>query len=123
LLVLEGLPGYAAGIAAGALVSLVIRFVYLSRLFPAIDLVNHVLGAIAPTVLAAGTVLLARATLPSGGGVSRTLAELLAYVAIALAASWATERVLLREAFGYLRRAAHPAATAGSSSSPGAGPS
>jgi hypothetical protein len=112
LLFLEGLPGYAAGIAAAALVSLGTRFVYLTRLFPALDLANHVLGAIAPTVLAAGTVLLARATLPSGGGVPRTFAELLAYVAIALAASWATERVLLKEAFGYLRRAARPATAA-----------
>jgi O-antigen/teichoic acid export membrane protein len=109
LLLLEGLSGYAAGIAAGALVSLVVRFVYLTRLFPALGLVNHVVGAIAPTVLAAGTVLLARATLPSGGGVPRTFAELLAFVAIALAASWATERALLREAVGYLRRAARPA--------------
>jgi O-antigen/teichoic acid export membrane protein len=112
LLLLDGLPGYAAGIAAGALVSLGVRFVYLTRLFPALDLVNHVLGAIAPAVLAAGTVLLARATLPSGGGLPRTCAELLAYVAIALAASWATERVLLKEAFGYLRRAARPATAA-----------
>jgi O-antigen/teichoic acid export membrane protein len=109
LLFVEGLSGYAAGLAAGALVSLAVRFVYLTRLFPALALVNHVLGAIAPTVFASGAVLLARATLPSGGGVTRTLAELLAYAAIALAASWATERVLLKEAFGYLRRAARPA--------------
>jgi O-antigen/teichoic acid export membrane protein len=112
LLFLEGLPGYAVGIAAAALVSLGTRFFYLTRLFPALDLVNHVLGAIAPTVLAAATVLFARATLPSGGGVPRTCAELLAYVAIALAASWVTERVLLKEAFGYLRRAARPATAA-----------
>jgi O-antigen/teichoic acid export membrane protein len=112
LLFLEGLSGYAAGIAAGCLVSLGVRFVYLTRLFPALALVNHVLGAIAPTVLATGVVLLARATLPSGGGVARTVAELLAYASIALVASWMTERVLLREAFGYLRRAARPATAA-----------
>lgn len=112
LLFLEGLSGYAAGIAAGAVVALGVRFVYLTRLFPALDLVNHVLGAIAPTVLATVTVLLARATLPSGGGAPRTFAELLVYAVIALAASWATERVLLREAFGYLRRAARPAQAA-----------
>lgn len=118
LLLLEGLPGYAAGIAAGTLVALGVRLVYLTRLFPALDLVNHVLGAITPTVLAAGTVLLGRATLPSGGGVLRTVAELLAYIAVALATTWATERVLLKEAFGYLRRAVGPAAAARSSSRP-----
>jgi O-antigen/teichoic acid export membrane protein len=119
LLLLYGLPGYAVGIAAGTLVSLGVRFFYLTRLFPALDLVNHVLGAIVPTVLAAGTVLLGRATLPSGGGALRTATEILAYVAIALVASWATERVLLREAIGYLRRAASPATAAGASGSAG----
>jgi O-antigen/teichoic acid export membrane protein len=112
LLLLEGLSGYAVGILAGTLVALGVRLVYLTRLFPALDLVNHVLGAIIPTVLAAGAVLLGRATLPSGGGALRTVAELLAYAAIALAATWATERVLLKEAFGYLRRAARPATAA-----------
>jgi hypothetical protein len=104
------------GIAAGTLLG--VRLVYLTRLFPALDLVNHVLGAITPTVLAAGTVLLGRATFPSGGGVLRTVTELLAYAAIALAITWATERVLLKEAFGYLRRAVDPAATVASSSRP-----
>lgn len=112
LLLLEGLPGYAIGIGAGTLVALAVRIVYLTRLFPALDLVNHVLGAITPTVLSAGTVLLGRAKLPSGGGALRTVVELLAYAAIVLATTWATERVLLKEAFGYLRRAARPATAA-----------
>jgi O-antigen/teichoic acid export membrane protein len=109
LLLLEGLAGYAAGIGAGTLVALVVRLVYLTRLFPALDLVRHVMGAIIPTVLAASVILLGRATLPFGGGALRTGAELLAYAAIALVATWATERALMKEAFGYLRRAARPA--------------
>jgi O-antigen/teichoic acid export membrane protein len=112
LLISEGLSGYALGIGAGTVVALGVRFVYLTRLFPAFDVINHALGAIAPTVLAACVVLVARATLPSGGGALRTVAELLAYAAIALATTWATERVLLKEAFGYLRRAARPATAA-----------
>lgn len=108
LLLLDGLPGYAAGIGAGTLVSLGIRFVYLTRLFPALDVVNHVLGAIAPTAVAAGAVLLGRAMLPPGGSVVRTLTEVLAYVAVVVGTTWATQRVLLREAIGYLRRAARP---------------
>ncbi len=112
LLLLEGLSGYAYGIGAGTVVALGVRFVYLTRLFPALNVLNHVLGAITPTIFAAGAVLLARATLPSGGGALRTGAELSAYAAIALAATWTTERVLLKEAFGYLRRAARPATAA-----------
>ncbi len=109
LVLLHGLSGYAMGIAAGTLVALGVRLVYLTRLFPALDLVNHVLGAIAPTAVAAGAVLVSRATLPSGGGAIRTTAELLAYLAIALVTTWGTERDLLKEAVGYLRRAASPA--------------
>jgi len=112
LLLLDGLPGYAAGIGAGTLVSLGVRFVYLTRLFPALDVVNHVLGAVAPTAVAAGTVLLGRAMLPPGGSVLRTLTEILAYVAVAVGTTWATQRVLLREAIGYLHRAARPATAA-----------
>ena len=111
LLLSEGLSGYAVGILAGTLVALGVRLVYLTRLFPALNLVNHVLGAVIPTILAAGAVLLGRATLPSGGGATHWCGAL-GYAAIALAATWATERVLLKEAFGYLRRAARPATPA-----------
>ena len=75
-------------------------------------MVNHVLGAVAPTAVAAGTVLLGRAMLPPGGSVLRTLTEILAYVAVAVGTTWATQRVLLREAIGYLHRAARPATAA-----------
>jgi hypothetical protein len=112
MLLLYGLPGYGAGIGAGTLVALVVRFVYLTRLFPTFDLISHVLGAIAPTVLAASAVLLGRVTLPPGSGVPRTITELVAYAGIALGATWVTERTLLKEAFGYLRRVARPAAAA-----------
>jgi O-antigen/teichoic acid export membrane protein len=112
LLVSQGLSGYALGIGAGTLVALGVRFFYLVRLFPALNLVNHVLGAITPTLLAGSAVLLGRATLPAGGGALRVGAELITFALIALAATWATERVLLREAFGYLRRAARPATAA-----------
>jgi hypothetical protein len=59
--------------------------------------------------LAAAVVLLARATLAAGDGAGRTAAEVATYLAIVVVATLATERVLLREAVGYLRRAARPA--------------
>lgn len=108
LLILEGLSGYAIGIAAGTLVALVVRFVYLARLFPAFRLVNHVIGAIVPTFLAAAVILLARATLPGHGG-GRAAAEVATYAVIVVIATLATERALLKEAIGYLRRAVRPA--------------
>ena len=112
LLISEGLSGYALGIGAGTLVALGVRFYYLIRLFPALNVVNHIFGAVTPSILAAFTILVSRAALPSGGGALRVGAELLAFAVIAMAATWATERVLLKEAFGYLRRAASPAAAA-----------
>lgn len=109
LLILEGLAGYAAGLAAGTLVGLVVRFVYLSRLFPAFRLVNHVIGAVVPTLFAAAVILLSRATLPSSHGGGRTAAEVATYVVIVAVTTLATERALLKEAIGYLRRAVRPA--------------
>jgi O-antigen/teichoic acid export membrane protein len=108
LLVLYGLSGYAAGLAAGTLVSLVVRFLYLARLFPTFRLVNHVVGAVVPTFIAAVVVLLARATVPGHGG-GRALAEASIYLLIVVVTTLATERALLKEAIGYLRRAVRPA--------------
>ena len=105
LLLLEGLTGYAFGVAAGTLVGLIVRFVYLSRLFPAFRLVSHVIGAIVPTFLAAAAILLARVALPGGG---HTAAEVATYLVIVVVATLATERTLLKEAIGYLRRAVRP---------------
>jgi O-antigen/teichoic acid export membrane protein len=111
-LIREGLPGYAAGLAAGTLVALVVRFVYLTRLFPAFRLVSHVVGAILPTFFAAAVILLARVTLPAGHHGERTVAEVSTYIAIVVAITLVTERALLKEAIGYLRRVVRPATAA-----------
>lgn len=108
VLIMEGLSGYAVGIAAGTLVGLLVRFFYLTRLFPAFRLVNHVVGALVPTVLATAAVLLTRAATSSDSGAGRTAAEVAVYLAIVMVATLATERTLLKEAVGYLRRAARP---------------
>ena len=49
LLIEHGLSGLAIGLAAGTVTSLVIRVAYLTKLFPALDMVGHVARAIAPT--------------------------------------------------------------------------
>jgi O-antigen/teichoic acid export membrane protein len=115
LLLLDGLPGYALGIAAGTVTGLVVRMAYLTKLFPTFGLLNHVAGAIAPTLLAAAAVLAGRLLAPGGEGTVRSLVELAGFTLIVVLATWATERVLLREAIGYLRAAANRAPAASGS--------
>jgi O-antigen/teichoic acid export membrane protein len=103
LLLLDGLVGFAIGIGAGTLASLAVRLTYLARLFPAAGLARHVASGIAPTLPAAGVVLLSRAAV-AGGSTGRLFAEAVLYAALVAAASWTLQRPLLREAVGYLRR-------------------
>jgi O-antigen/teichoic acid export membrane protein len=104
-LLLDGLPGFAIGIAAGTLAGLVVRLRHLTRVFPAVDLGRHVSAGIAPTAPAAAAVLVSRAAVP-GGSTQRMVAEAVVYVGLVAAASWGLQRPLLREAAGYLRRRA-----------------
>jgi O-antigen/teichoic acid export membrane protein len=105
LLLAEGLPGLAVGIAAGTLTGLVIRLAYLVKLFPALDLLRHVSRAVAPTAVAALPILAGRLLFGYSNphSATRALAELAVYAALAVAATWVAERALLREAFSYLR--------------------
>jgi hypothetical protein len=93
-------------------VTLVGRAVYLVRLFPGFPLARHALRAVAPTVPAAGAVLLARAVEGSGRSAGLAVAELLLYLAITTVATALLERPLLREVAGYLRRGSASAAQA-----------
>jgi O-antigen/teichoic acid export membrane protein len=111
LLLRDGLPGYALGIAAATLTSLVVRMVYLTRLFPALGMVKHVAGVVAPTALGAGAVVIGRALIHGGESV-RPAVEIAAYAIIVAVTTWTTERALLRESVGYLRRAAQRTAVA-----------
>jgi O-antigen/teichoic acid export membrane protein len=106
LLIEDGLSGLAIGIGAGTATSLVIRVVYLTRLFPALDMVGHVARGVVPTVLAAAPIVVERLALGYGNPSSpaRAVAELTAYLVVAAALSWRAEGALLRESLGYLRR-------------------
>lgn len=111
LLLEEGLRGYAVGMGIATLVVLVVRLRYLSRLFPAYDMLGHVARAVAPTALAAGIVLLARA-LGAPDTPSWAAAEVVAFGVTVVAATALAERALVREFVGYLRRNPEPAAAA-----------
>jgi O-antigen/teichoic acid export membrane protein len=106
LLIEHGLSGLAIGIGAGTVTSLVIRVVYLTKLFPALDMVGHVARAVAPTALAAAPIVVERVAFGYGNPSSpaRAVIELTAYVVVAAALTWRVEGTLLREAVGYLRR-------------------
>jgi O-antigen/teichoic acid export membrane protein len=103
LLLAWGLDGYAAGLVIAALVQLAVRGWFLSRLFEGFDILRHAVRAAAPTIPAVGIVLGARAVEPFHRTAGVALGEALVYVAVTVAATWALERPLLREALGYVR--------------------
>ena len=106
LLALDGLPGFAIGMAIVTAAGIAVRTYYLERLFRGYRALAHLVRAVAPTVPAAGAVLALRAleTGPRSG--AQAAWELAVYLAVTALATWALERRLLREAAGYLRRAA-----------------
>jgi O-antigen/teichoic acid export membrane protein len=110
LLVLEGLDGFAWGMGAMTLVSLVVRGVYLKRLFGDLRLARHALRAIAPTVPAAAAILAERAATTGARTGTTALVEVVGYVLITVAATALLEAPLLREVAGYLRGRGGPAA-------------
>jgi O-antigen/teichoic acid export membrane protein len=106
LLLADGLTGLAIGIGVGALVSLLGRAWYLSRLFEGFRIVSHAARSVLPTLPAAALVLILRALLRHGESGPATLAELIAFGLVTAAATWRLERPLLREAIGYVIRPA-----------------
>ena len=106
LMLTVGVMGYAIGMASATLAQLVLRGYFLRRLFPGFNLLRHALRSLAPIAPAVGLVLLVR--LAEDGG-ARTLGvaigELAVYLLVVVAATYAFERPLIREAVGYLRRA------------------
>jgi len=104
LLALEGLDGFAAGIGAMTLVSLVVRGAFLRRLFPGLPLVRNTARALAPTMAGAAAVLGARLLWDADRELGRAVGELAGYLAVVIGVTLALERGLLREVLGYLSR-------------------
>ncbi len=100
----DGLDGFAFGIAAMTVVGLAARFYYLVKLFPAFGILRHIVRAIAPTIPAAGVVLLLRVAVDAERTLDLALFELAVYVAVTAVMTWVLERPLLREAGSYLRK-------------------
>jgi O-antigen/teichoic acid export membrane protein len=103
LLFTHGLTGLAVGIGAGGAVNLFVRAYYVSRLFEGFAFARHALRAVLPTIPAVAIVLAIRALESGRRSLGIAIAELVGYVLITAAATWLTERPLLREVLGYLR--------------------
>jgi O-antigen/teichoic acid export membrane protein len=99
LLVEEGVTGFAYGMTGATAAVVVVRLVYLTRIFPALSMVGHVARGVAPTLPAVAAVLALRA-LPGEVG---PVVEIALFLAVAAGASAVLERALLREVVGYLR--------------------
>jgi PST family polysaccharide transporter len=98
LILAEGVRGVWIGMVILVLIGLVVRGVYLQRLFAGFALGRHALRAVWPSVPAVVAVLLARA---AGAG---AVPELALYVVVTLVTTVVAERPLIVEALGYLKR-------------------
>jgi O-antigen/teichoic acid export membrane protein len=105
LLATDGLSGFAIGMAVYGLSAVVGRTFYLTRIFDGFKMARHAARALLPVVPAVAVVLLAR-LVESGDRTEVTAAaEFCAFLAVTVLATVLAERDLLREIFGYLRRA------------------
>lgn len=111
LLILEGLDGYAIGMGLMALVSLLVRGLYLTKLFSGLRAWRYLLRALAPSVPAAATVLLLRAAEGAERDPALVVGEVLLYLGVtALSTLW-LERRLLSQLWSYLRGGPRPSPT------------
>ena len=104
LLALDGLSGFAIGMAVYGLSAVIGRTFYLVRIFDGFKMARHAARALLPVVPAVAVVLLARLVEPGERGGGAALAEFTAFVVVTIAATALAERDLLREMLGYLRR-------------------
>jgi O-antigen/teichoic acid export membrane protein len=110
LLVVDGLEGLGIGMAAAAATGIAGRAFYLVKMFEGFAILRHAARAAAPVLPAAAAVLALR-TLEGHRSLAVAVGELALYLVVAVAATIALERPLLRELAGNLR-GAEPAAGA-----------
>ncbi|HEX4719615.1 MAG TPA: oligosaccharide flippase family protein [Thermoleophilaceae bacterium] len=104
LLAVSGLTAFGVGMGLATVVFVLARVWFLAPIFPPRAVLGHAARGIAPTLPAAAAVLLLR-LLESGNRTPLVaVAELAAFIAIVVAVTIVSERTLLRESLGYLRR-------------------
>jgi PST family polysaccharide transporter len=99
----SGLDGFVGSIVAITVVGQLGRAYFLRKLFGGFGMLGHFARSIAPTIPAAGAILLYRAVegAPTSGWMA--LAQLAVYLAITVLVTALLEQPLLREISGYLR--------------------
>ena len=105
----QGLDAIVWAVVANAATQLVLRAFFLTNLFDGFGMLRHAVRGLAPAVPAILAVVLLRAADSGDRSTATAIAELLLFIAVAVAATVAAERPLLREALGYLRGRRTPA--------------
>jgi O-antigen/teichoic acid export membrane protein len=112
LTIAYGLRGFGYGILIQALVAMVVRGYFVTRLFDGFAFVRHSLRAVALVVPGIAVTLALRAVAGHDRSFALAVAEVALFVVLSLITTWTIERTLLKEAVGYLlerRRRAAPA--------------
>jgi len=109
-MLLWGLSGYALAIGAMAVVQLVIRAHYLSKLLGGFDIARHSIRAFVPCVPAVAAVLVLRLVETGDRTAAVALAEVATFAAVVGVTTFLLERDLVREVRSYLRPRAAGAA-------------
>ncbi|MEA2308497.1 MAG: hypothetical protein QOG41_340 [Thermoleophilaceae bacterium] len=103
LLFSSGVKGFAYGMFAVMAAAFGTRAVYVKRLLPDLRLGALIVRSLAPAVAASGGVLLWRLADGGARGPAEAIAQVVLFVAIYAAATYAQERRLLGEVGGYIR--------------------
>jgi O-antigen/teichoic acid export membrane protein len=108
LLLLFGLPGFAAGVAVQGVAAFLLRMFYVRRIFPGFAILGQIARSILPTLPAAALVLALRLVEPGARTLVLALAELFIYALVTAVATWYFESNLLREVMAIVRGTRRP---------------
>lgn len=113
LMIAFGLNGYAAGMAIGVGVDLIVRSYFLARLFKGFDLGRHLVRSVLPSIPPALAILAIHAASDAERTAGMAIGELVVYGILTVLSTIAFERALLSEMFGYVRRGVRTAPVPG----------
>jgi O-antigen/teichoic acid export membrane protein len=108
LLAVDGLTGFGVGLCGATLISVALRIWYLRGLFTSLPVLGHVIRGVGPTAPGITVVLGLRALNPGPRSAAGVLAEALVFALLTIGVTYASQKELLRESVGYLRRGSGP---------------
>jgi O-antigen/teichoic acid export membrane protein len=103
LLLSDGLTGFGFAMLGAMVAGMLVRLVYLTKLFAARAIATHVARSFVPTLPATLVILAERQLGWDSGSLARLIAEGTTFILLVAATTWVTDRPLLREAVGYVR--------------------